>query len=62
MSYRDDQLNEYLENGTRCDTIPLHDRSVSSLFDEHFPVERKPGKWVGDEGGFQVWAEGDCNE
>jgi hypothetical protein len=53
--YRDNQLNDYLDNGTRLNTIADIERMEPEKVVE--PSERKPGRWVGPVGGFQYWKE-----
>ncbi len=57
QQYRDNQLNDFLDNGTRLNTIAdiehIEPEKVIEL------SERKDGHWIGPVNGFQVLGEDD---
>lgn len=55
QQYRDNQLNDFLDKGTRLNTNADIERMEPEKVVE--PSVKKPGRWVGDVGGFQSWKE-----
>lgn len=56
QQYRDNQLNDFLDNGTRLNIIA----DIESVEPEKVvePSERKDGRWIGI-GLFKIWREDD---